>query len=101
VLLASIVAWSNAVAFLAVVFAASALAPRTIFAAAGAVVAGFAIAAAVRPLGLNGTALATNLFATDGTVLWRAAGVDLLFSLLIVCLGMLVTISEVDRRRAT
>jgi len=101
VLLASIVAWGNAVAFLAVVFAASSLAPRTIFAAAGAVVAGFLIAAAVAPLGLNGTALATNLFANDGSVLWHLAGVDLLFSLLIVCLGMLVAISEVDRRRAT
>ncbi len=101
VLIASLVAWSNAVAFLAVVFAASAIAPRAIFAAAGAVVAGFAIAALVAPLGLNGTALATNLFATDGSIYWRLAGVDLLFALAIVCLGLLVTVSEVDRRRAT
>jgi ABC-type transport system involved in multi-copper enzyme maturation permease subunit len=101
VMVASLVAWGNALAFLAVVFAASSLAPRTIFAGIGALIAGFAIAAAVAPLGLNGTALATNVFASDGSVLWPYVGVDLLFSFAVVCLGLLVAMIEVDRRRAT
>ncbi len=98
---ASVVAWGNALAFLGVVFAASAFSKRTIFAAVGALVVGFAMAAAVSPLGLNGTAFATNIFAVDGTVRWPQAWSDLLLALTIAATGMLVTFVEVDRRRAT
>ncbi len=100
-LVASCVAWANAMAFLGVVFAASALASRTYLAALIALGLGVGTAGLLAPLGLNGTALATNIFATDGSVLWRHAWLDILVSLLIVCAGMLVTFVEVDRRRAT
>jgi ABC-type transport system involved in multi-copper enzyme maturation permease subunit len=98
---ASVVAWANAMAFLGVVFAASAIATRTVVAAALALVFGFGMAGALVPLGLNGTALATNIFAVDGSIFWKPAWLDILVSFGIACLGMLVTFSEVDRRRAT
>jgi ABC-type transport system involved in multi-copper enzyme maturation permease subunit len=97
----SLVAWANAIAFLGVVFAASAFTKRTIFAALIALVAGFAIAALLRPLGLNGTAFAINLFADDGSIIWANAWVDLLAALTVMCAGLLATFVEVDRRRAT
>ena len=62
---------------------------------------GFAVAGSLVPLGLNGTALATNVFAVDGSVLWRYAWLDVLVSFLILSAGMLATFIEVDRRRAT
>ncbi len=98
---ASLVAWANAMAFLGVVFAASAYTQRTIFAALLAVVAGFAMAGALVPLGLNGTAFATNVFAVDGTIEWPHVWIDLLASLTVMCAGLLATFVEVDRRRAT
>ncbi len=100
-LVASCVAWANAMAFLGVVFAASAIAKRTYVAVLIALAFGFGIAGLLAPLGLNGTALATNVFAVDGSVLWREAWLDILVSLLIVSAGMLATYVEVDRRRAT
>jgi ABC-type transport system involved in multi-copper enzyme maturation permease subunit len=100
-LVASCVAWANAMAFLGVVFAASAIAKRTFVAALIALGLGFGVAALLAPLGLNGTALATNIFAVDGSVLWRSAWLDILVSFLIVSAGMLATFVEVDRRRAT
>lgn len=100
-LVASCVAWANAIAFLGVVFAASAIAKRTYIAALIALVLGFGVAGLLAPLGLNGTALATNVFAVDGSVLWRNAWLDILVSFLIVSAGMLATFIEVDRRRAT
>ena len=98
---ASLVAWCNATAFLGVVFAASAVANRTIVAAALAVAAGFGMAGLLVPLGINGTALATNLFAVDGGVVWSNAWLDVLASFAIACAGMLATFVEVDRRRAS
>ncbi|MBD5654172.1 MAG: ABC transporter permease subunit [Candidatus Eremiobacteraeota bacterium] len=98
---ASFVAWANAMAFLGVVFAASAIAKRTIVATVLALVFGFAMAGALVPLGLNGTALASNIFAVDGSIFWKSAWLDVLVSFGIVCLGMLVTFAEVERRRAT
>ncbi len=100
-LVASVVAWGNALAFLGVVFAASAFSKRTIVAAVCALVLGFAMAAALSPLGLNGTAFATNIFAVDGTVRWPQAWSDLLLALTIAAAGVLATFVEVDRRRAT
>ncbi|GAC1558700.1 MAG: hypothetical protein NVS3B17_08780 [Vulcanimicrobiaceae bacterium] len=100
-LAASVVAWGNALAFLGVVFAASAFSRRTIVAAGCALVLGFGMAAALSPLGLNGTAFATNIFAVDGTVRWPQAWSDLLLALTIGAAGMLATFVEVDRRRAT
>jgi ABC-type transport system involved in multi-copper enzyme maturation permease subunit len=97
----SLVAWANAMAFLGVVFAASAVSKRTIVAALIALVAGFAIAALLRPLGLNGTAFALNIFGPDGRVVWPNAWVDLLAALTVTCAGLLATFVEVDRRRAT
>ena len=99
--IASLIAWTNALAFLAVVFAASAFAKRTIFAALIGLVAGFAIAALLTFAGLNGTALATNIFAVDGRVQWGNALLDLAVSLAIVVLGLGTTLIEVSRRRAT
>jgi ABC-type transport system involved in multi-copper enzyme maturation permease subunit len=101
VVVASVIALANALAFLAVVFAASAMASRTAFAAGIALVLGFTMAYVLHFFGLNGTALATNVIAVDGSLIWRNAWLDILVSLLIVLLGMLVTIVEVDRRRAT
>jgi ABC-type transport system involved in multi-copper enzyme maturation permease subunit len=101
VTVASFVAWGNAMAFLGVVFAASAIAKRTIVAAVLALVFGFGMAGALVPLGLNGTALATNVFAVDGSIYWKLAWLDVLVSLGIACIGLLVTFAEVDRRRAT
>ena len=98
---ASVVAWTNALAFLGVVFAASAFSRRTIVAAVCALVIGFAMAAAVSQLGLNGTAFATNIFAVDGSVLWPQAWSDILLALAIAGAGLLATFVEVDRRRAT
>ena len=100
-LVASVVAWGNALAFLGVVFAASAFSRRTIVAAVCALVLGFAMAAALSPLGLNGTAFATNVFAVDGSVRWPQAWSDLLLAFAVACAGMLATFVEVDRRRAT
>lgn len=100
-LVASSVAWANAMAFLGVVFAASSIAKKTWVAALLALGFGFAVAALLVPLGLNGTALATNVFAVDGSVLWRYAWLDVLVSFLILSGGMLATFIEVDRRRAT
>ena len=100
-LVASVVAWSNALAFLGVVFAASAFSRRTVVAAVCALVIGFAMAASVSLLGLNGTAFATNTFAVDGTVLWPQAWSDILLALAICAAGLLATFVEVDRRRAT
>jgi ABC-type transport system involved in multi-copper enzyme maturation permease subunit len=97
---ASFVAWSNALAFLGVVFAASAFSKRTIVAAACALVVGVAIAALLAPLGLNGTALATNVIGVDGSVLWRNAWGDVLVSFGIVCTSLFAAFGEVDRRRA-
>lgn len=99
-IVASAVAWANAMAFLGVVFAASAFSKRTVVAVPCALVAGVAIAAALWPLGLNGTAFATNVFAVDGSVIWPSAWVDILVSFTIACAGMLATFIEVDRRRA-
>lgn len=98
---ASFVAWANCMAFLGVVFAASAIAKRTVVALLLALVFGFGMAGALVPLGLNGTALATNIFAVDGSIYWQSAWLDILVSLGIASLGMLVTFVEVDRRRAT
>lgn len=100
-LVASVVAWGNALAFLGVVFAASAFSRRTLVAAACALFVGFAMAAALGPLGLNGTAFATNVFAVDGSVRWPLAWIDLLLAFAIACAGLLATFVEVDRRRAT
>jgi ABC-type transport system involved in multi-copper enzyme maturation permease subunit len=100
VAIAAAVAWANAMAFLAVVFAASALVNRTIFAALLALVFGFAIAGVLSLFGLNGTALATNVIAVDGTTIWQNAWLDVLVSFLIVLSSMLVVFVEVDRRRA-
>ncbi len=100
-LTASAVAWANAMAFLGVVFAASAFSRRTVVAAPCALIIGVAIAAALAPLGLNGTAFATNVFAVDGSVIWPNAWVDVLASFAIACAGLLATFIEVDRRRAT
>jgi ABC-type transport system involved in multi-copper enzyme maturation permease subunit len=100
-LVASSVAWANAMAFLGVVFAASAIAKRTYIAALIALAFGFGVAGLLAPLGLNGTALATNVFAVDGSVLWRHAWLDILVSLLIISASLLATFVEVDRRRAT
>ena len=97
----SVVAFANALAFLAVVFAASAIATRTVFAAGLALVLGFGMAYVLHFFGLNGTALATNVIAVDGSVLWQNAWLDVLVSFLIVLLGLLATLVEVDRRRAT
>jgi ABC-type transport system involved in multi-copper enzyme maturation permease subunit len=101
VAVASAVAYANALAFLAVVFAASSLVNRTIFAAGLALVLGFGMAALLHPFGLNGTALATNTIAVDGSLLWQNAWLDVLISFLIVLVGMLVAFVEVERRRAT
>jgi ABC-type transport system involved in multi-copper enzyme maturation permease subunit len=98
--IASFVAWANALAFLGVVFAASAFTNRTAIAAPLAVAAGFLISFALAPLGLNGTALALNIFDVDGSIAWPLAGVDILVALAICGLGMLATLVEVDRRRA-
>ncbi len=100
-LVASVVAWANALAFLAVVFAASAFVRRTIYAVVGALVIGFALAAGLGFLGLNGTAFATNVFASDGSIRWPIAWSDLLLALVLGCAGMFVTFVELDRRRAT
>jgi ABC-type transport system involved in multi-copper enzyme maturation permease subunit len=100
VAVASAVAFANALAFLAVVFAASSIANRTVFAAGIALVLGFSMAYVLHFFGLNGTALATNVIAVDGSLLWQNAWLDVLVSFLIVLLGMLVTFVEVDRRRA-
>jgi ABC-type transport system involved in multi-copper enzyme maturation permease subunit len=100
VAVASVVAFANAMAFLAVVFAASSLMNRTIFAAILALVLGFGAAGVLHLFGLNGTALATNIVAVDGSVIWRNAWLDVLVSFLIVLIGLLVTFIEVDRRRA-
>jgi len=97
----SLVAWANAMAFLGIVFAASAFSKRTIVAALIAIVAGFAIAGLLRPLGLNGTAFAINIFGADGRVVWPNAWIDLLAALTVMCAGLLATFVEVDRRRAT
>jgi hypothetical protein len=83
------------------VFAASSIANRTVFAAGIALVLGFSMAYVLHFFGLNGTALATNVIAVDGSLLWQNAWLDVLVSFLIVLLGMLVTFVEVDRRRAT
>ncbi|MBD5633727.1 MAG: ABC transporter permease subunit [Candidatus Eremiobacteraeota bacterium] len=101
VAVASAVAWANAMAFLAVVFAASSLVKRTIFAGLLALALGFALAGVLHLFGLNGTALATNVIAVDGSLLWQNAWLDVLVSFLIVLAGMLVAFVEVDRRRAT
>jgi ABC-type transport system involved in multi-copper enzyme maturation permease subunit len=98
---ASAVAFANAMAFLAVVFAASAATNRTILAAVFALALGFGTAGVLHFFGLNGTALATNVIAVDGTVIAQNAWLDVLVSFLIVLLGMLATFIEVDRRRAT
>jgi len=100
-LVASVVAWTNALAFLGVVFAASAFSRRTVVAAVCALIIGFAMAAGVSRLGLNGTAFATNVFALDGSVLWPQAWSDILLALGITGAGLLATFVEVDRRRAT
>jgi hypothetical protein len=97
---ASVVAFANAMAFLAVVFAASSLMNRTIFAAILALVLGFSAAGVLHLFGLNGTALATNIVAVDGSLIWQNAWLDILVSFLIVLIGLLVTFIEVDRRRA-
>jgi len=100
-IVASAVAWANAMAFLGVVFAASAFSRRTVVAAPCALVAGVLIAVALAPLGLNGTAFATNVFAVDGSVIWTNAWLDVLVSFTIACAGLLATFVEADRRRAT
>ena len=97
---ASVVAWANAMAFLGVVFAASAFTSRTWIAAVLAVAAGFLVAFALAPLGLNGTALALNVFGVDGAVSWPLAGVDVLVAFAVSALGLLLAIVETDRRRA-
>jgi ABC-type transport system involved in multi-copper enzyme maturation permease subunit len=99
IVVASIVAWGNAMAFLGVVFAASAYSDRTAIAAPAAVVAGFIVAFALAPLGLNGTALALNVFGVDGTISWQLAGVDLLVAFAISGLGLLLAVIEIERRR--
>jgi ABC-type transport system involved in multi-copper enzyme maturation permease subunit len=98
---AAVVAWGNAMAFLGVVFAASAFTNRTAIAAGLAVAAGFLVAFALAPLGLNGTALALNVFAVDGSVSWQLAGVDLLVAFAICGLGLLAAVIEIERRRAS
>ncbi len=97
----SLVAWTNSIAFLGVVFAASAFANRTIVAALLALVAGFVVAALLHPLGLNGTAFALNLAAPDGSIVWNNVWLDLLAASAVAGAGLLATIVEVDRRRAT
>ena len=97
----SLIAWTNALAFLGVVFAASAFVNRTIIAAGIGLAGGFAVAGLLALLGLNGTALATNVFAVDGTVIWQNAVIDIAASLVIAALGLVTTLVEVSRRRAT
>ncbi len=98
---ASVVAWANSIAFLGVVFAASAFANRTAIAAAAAVPAGFLIAFALVPFGFNGTALALNVVDAGGRVSFRLAVVDVLVAFAIAGAGLLLAIFEVRRRRAT
>jgi ABC-type transport system involved in multi-copper enzyme maturation permease subunit len=97
---ASVVAWTNAMAFLGVVFAASAVVDRTAIAGALAVATGFLIALGLRPLGLNGTALASNIFGVDGSIVWRNAGIDVLVAAAICGAGLLVAVIEIERRKA-
>jgi hypothetical protein len=101
IVVASVVAWANSMAFLGVVFAASAYSSRTVIAAPVAVAAGFIVAFALAPLGLNGTALALNVFGVDGAISWQLAGVDLLVAFAISGLGLLLAVIEIERRRAT
>ncbi len=101
VTLASLVAWTNALAFLGVVFIASAFAPRTAYAGLAAFAMGFAIFGALALLKVNVSELAANLFAVDGAIIWRNAFSDLCVGAAIACFAMLFTLREVDRRRAT
>lgn len=99
--LASFVAWANALAFLGVVFAASAFSRRTVVAGACGLALGFATAGALSLLGLNGTALATNIFAVDGSVVWANAALDVCVAFVIAVAGLAAALFEVERRRAT
>ncbi|MGP6156119.1 MAG: hypothetical protein ACLPYS_01050 [Vulcanimicrobiaceae bacterium] len=99
--LTSLVAWVNALAFLGVVFVASALAPRTAYAGAAAFAMGFAIFGALALLKINASELGSNLFALDGRIVWGQLLSDLFVGAAIACIALLFTLREVDRRRAT
>ncbi len=99
--LGSLVAWANAMAFLGVVFAASSFAPRAIVAGALGLALGVIVSVVLGFAGLNGTALATNLVAVDGSVIWRNAAIDLGVCAVIGALGLAAALFEVGRRRAT
>ncbi len=92
---ASLVSFANAAAFLAVVFAASSVTTRTIYAGALALVVGFSTAFLLRAAGLDGTALGTNLFGSDGGILWNRAVADVAVSAGLVVAGLAVAFAGV------
>jgi ABC-type transport system involved in multi-copper enzyme maturation permease subunit len=95
------VAYATSLAFLALVFAASAFVSRTIFAAGIALAAGFAVAGILTLIGFNGTALGANLFGTDGAILGANLAKSLGACAVIAVAGLGLTVFEVDRRRAS
>lgn len=97
----STLAFATSLAFLSVVFAAGAFVSRAAVAALLALVAGFALAAALVPFGLNATALGADLFATDGSIDWTRAGVELGVALAIAAAGYALALWQTVRRAGT
>jgi ABC-type transport system involved in multi-copper enzyme maturation permease subunit len=85
VVVASFVSLANGIAFLAIVFFATAYAKKTWQAVIISIVAGLVMAAALIPLGIDGSAMANNLFAVDGTLVVHKLLLDLA-----ACLGIIV-----------
>jgi len=77
VVVASFVSLANGIAFLAIVFLASAYARKTWQAVIIAIVVGLVMAVALIPLGIDGSAMANNLFAVDGTIVAGKLVLDL------------------------
>jgi ABC-type transport system involved in multi-copper enzyme maturation permease subunit len=97
----SLLAFATSLAFLGVVFAASAFVSRAAVAAALALVAGFALAGVLLPFGFNATAFAADLIASDGSLNGARAAVELAMCAAIAAAGVGLAVWRSARNAGT
>jgi len=99
IVIASGIAWANAVAFLAIVAFASALARRTIVAAGLALVFGVLVAAAFAPFGVNATALGAVVVGPGGALDTTQAIRAFALAIGIATIASVLTLGALDLER--
>jgi len=98
---ATVVAWAQAAAFLALVMAASAVARRVPIAAALGFAAALAAAGVLRLLGIDGGAVGFSAFDRAGAIAGGRVVADLVAMAALVAIGLAAALVIVTRRRTT